>query len=125
MAEETVRVDGIPELEAALARFASDTENLAATHDVIARGLLPGVAARTPFRTGLLASSWRGAGTPNTADITSDVEYAAPVEYGVPARGQAAARMVRDAIAASERDIVATYDRELTRMAKGEGWDTA
>jgi hypothetical protein len=115
-------ITGEQEVKAAMDSFARRAGDLTATHRLIASQLISGVASRTPVLTGTLRGSWRALGSPAAADITSDVSYAGPVEYGVPGRSLPVG-MVAATIAASEAEILATYDRELARIAREEGFE--
>lgn len=121
MAESAIRVDS-HELDAALAKLERSVADLRAAHTVVVAGLLPGVRLRTPFRTGELGSSWRTDATETAGQISSDLDYAAPIEYGVPRRNVRAYSMVRDTLAASEREIVDGYGREIGKLGARAGF---
>jgi hypothetical protein len=118
---DSIRVDD-RELRAALDKLERELGDMAPTHTLVVRGLLPGVVLRTPRRTGTLAGSWRAVGTPTAGEIVSDVGYAGPVEYGVAGR-TAPAAMIADTIAASEGEIVRTYEDAIRKAGAGVGFD--
>lgn len=120
---QTVKIHGQRDVERALEKVAAGAEEFEAGHTAVARILLPGVVQRSPRRTGALSMSWSAGAQPGAAQLTSSVDYAAPVEYGVPGRTPAA-RMVADTLAANESEIVATYERELTKIGERAGFDT-
>jgi hypothetical protein len=119
-----VRVEGVRELQTALRKVGAEAADIKSVHLEVASLLVPGVAGRTPVRTGALAESWRAAATKGRARITSSERYAAMVEYGVPERGIEPARMVRDTVDDSHAEILETYERGLERVARGVGFDT-
>jgi hypothetical protein len=117
-----IRVD-TRELEHALDRFADDVAHSSTTHAAVVRGLLPGVMLRTPRRTGRLAGNWRTSGEDDRGVISTDVDYAAPIEYGVPSHGIRPYAMVEDAIAAEEREILKQYEDELRKAGRHAGFE--
>ena len=80
--------------------------------------LVPGVALRTPRRTGELAASWQAGATKTRARITSPLLRAGPIEYGWPAHGIEPARMVRETVTASSTEIVDTYREEIAKLGE-------
>jgi len=113
-----IRVD-THELDRAIAAVERSLEDLAAANQAAAEALLPAVAQRTPVRTGRLAASWSA----TAGVIESDEEYAGAIEYGDPDRGIEGAHMARDAVAASERDLVDAYEIELGRIMRRAGFE--
>lgn len=119
--KERVRVSGVREVTRALKALEASTEDLKAVHTAVARGLLPGVAIRTPRRSGSLAASWSASATKTRARVTSPLVYAGPIEWGWPAHGIDPARMVRATIEAEQREIIAAYEHELEQLAAHVG----
>jgi hypothetical protein len=119
-----VKVSGVREVQAAMKALEAEAKDLKAAHLAVSSALVPGVATRSPRRSGTLASSWKAGATKGRARITSTTRYAGPIEYGWPKRGIEPARMVRDTVDASHAEILETYERELERLAKGEGFGT-
>lgn len=117
-----VRVSGVREVQSALKQLDAQASDLKSAHLAVASALVPGVGLRTPRRTGALAASWSAGATKTRARITSSEPYAGPIEYGWPAHGIEPARMVRDTVAASTEEILATYERELARLAAADGF---
>lgn len=118
-----VKVDGVRELQTALRRFDASTADLKGAHAAVAAALVPGIALRTPKRTGALAASWQAGATKTRARITTPKPYGGVIEYGWPARGIEPARMVRDTVDASQAEIVDTYSREIEKLAERAGFD--
>lgn len=118
-----VRVEGVREVQTALKALDAEAKDLKAAHLAVSSQLVGGVSMRSPRRSGALAASWSPSATKTRARITSSVRYAGVHEYGWPERGIAPARMVRDTIDASHDAILATYGRELERLARGDGFD--
>lgn len=118
-----VRVGGVREMQAALKRVAHDAADMTAAHKAVSAALVPGVALRTPRRTGALSQSWSGGGTKTRARLTSSLPYAGPIEYGWSERGIEPARMVRDTVDASQREIVDAYQHELAKLAARDGFE--
>jgi hypothetical protein len=108
-------VAGFQELE----RFIGD---LTETHRRVLGPLIPEVAARTPIRTGRLASSWRLEASSTAGSIESGLVYAGPIEFGSSSRGIEPERMVRDTLDSNERDILAGYERAIADKARSIGF---
>lgn len=118
-----VKVEGVRELQKALGAVGAEAEDLKAVHLEVAEFLVPGVAERTPARTGNLASSWQAKSTKGRARITSSEPYAAPIEYGWAARGIEPARMVRDTVESSQSEILERYESGLARISERIGFE--
>jgi hypothetical protein len=118
-----IRVDS-RELERGLDALRARASAMPEAHAAVASSLVPGIAQRTPVRSGALAGSWSASGEDGRGVITSDEPYAGVVEFGDPARGIDGARMVRDTIDASERDVLEGYEAGLEREAKRIGFGT-
>ena len=116
-----VRVDGVREVQKALAKVGAEAADLKSAHLAVSSRLVPGIAQRSPRRTGALASGWQPGATKGRARITNTQRYAGVIEYGWPKRGIEPARMVRDTVAASHREILETYEAELARLAAATG----
>ena len=98
--------------------------DLSAAHKAVATSLLPGVALRTPRRTGALAESWKAGATKTRAKLTSSKPYAGPIEYGWPKHGIEPARMVRDTVDAEQAQIVEQYQHELAKLGAKAGFES-
>jgi hypothetical protein len=88
----------------------------------VASALAPGIGQRTPRRSGALAASWKPGATKTRARLTTTLRYGGVIEYGWPARGIEAARMIRATIDASHAVILETYETELARLGAGAGF---
>jgi hypothetical protein len=119
-----VKVDGVREVQRALKALEADAADLKTAHLAVSTKLLPGVTQRTPRRSGALAAGWHAGSTKTRARITNTERYAGPIEYGWPAHGIEPARMVRDTVDASSREILDTYETELARLGAAAGFDT-
>jgi hypothetical protein len=117
-----MRVD-TSELDRALDRLGDDMAHASTSHAVVVRGLLPGVMLRTPRRSGRLAGSWRTSGEDDRGVISTDVDYAAPIEYGVPSHGIQPYAMVADTIAAETNTIVKQYEAEIGKAGRHAGFE--
>lgn len=120
---DRVRVEGVREVQTALKRLEVSSRDLSGAHRQVVSGLLPGIAIRTPRRTGRLASSWGAGATKTRGKITSSAPYAGVIEYGWSAHSIEPARMVRDTIEGAQRDIVKGYERELERLGRSANFD--
>jgi hypothetical protein len=98
---------------------AADLKN---AHAAVAASLVPGIAMRTPRRTGALAGSWAPGSTKTRARLTSPKPYAGVIEYGWSERGIEPARMIRDTVEANTAEILAAYERELEKLARDAGF---
>ena len=119
-----VKVEGVRELQKALRDLSSDAADLKPAHLAVSSMLVPGIAQRTPRRSGALAAGWIPGATKGRARITSKQRYAGVIEYGWPERGIEPARMVRDTVDASGQEIVKTYEDEIEKLAQRIGFDT-
>jgi hypothetical protein len=118
-----VKVEGVREYQLALKRVSDGAADMTSAHRAVAGRLVPGIALRSPRRTGALASSWVPGATKGRARITSRVLYAGPIEYGWPARHIEPARMVRDTVEASTREIREAYESEIARLGARAGFE--
>lgn len=118
-----VRVTGVREVQAALKKLEASSSDLATVHREVAATLIPGVALRSPRRTGVLAGSWSAKSTKTRARIVSSAEYAGVIEYGWAKRGIEPARMVRDTIESSQREIVGEYEDAIAKLGARAGFD--
>lgn len=118
-----VRVEGVREVQRALKALEASTADLTAVHREVAAELVPGVGLRSPRRTGALAASWSAKSTKTRARIVSTKVYAGVIEYGWPARSIRAAKMVRQTIESSQRQIVASYERAIERLGAKAGFE--
>lgn len=121
---DKVSVTGDRELRAAFDALGRDVEDLTETNRRVAELIVPGASRRSPRATGALAASWRSSASKIAAGVVSGVPYAGPVEYGVPGRGMAGARMVADTIAEQSDAILAEYDAGITGRGKRRGFRT-
>jgi hypothetical protein len=117
-----IRVD-TSELDRALGKLGDDLAHASTSHAAVVRGLLPGVMLRTPRRTGRLAGSWRTTGEDDRGVISTDVDHAAPIEYGVPSHGIRPYAMVADTIAAEEHEIEKRYEQEVSKLGRSAGFE--
>lgn len=117
-----IKVSGVKEVTAAMRQLDAAAVDLKAAHNAVAAELVPGIAMRSPRRTGRLAGSWSPNATKGKARLRSSAPYAGVIEYGWSARGIEPARMVADTIEASQAEIIATYERELERLGREAGF---
>jgi hypothetical protein len=117
-----VSVSGVREVQLAMRKLDADAADLKSAHRAVAASLVPGVAQRSPRRSGALAASWSPGATKTRARITSSRPYAGVIEYGWAKRGIEPARMVRDTVEASRDEILASYADELARLGAAAGF---
>jgi hypothetical protein len=115
---DRVRVEGVAEVQAALKSMELSARDLSAVHKRVVGALLPGIAQRSPRRTGALAGSYSARSTKTRGRIASSVVYSGVIEYGWAQHSIAPARMVRDTIEAEQATIVDTYQHELAELGK-------
>lgn len=120
-----VVVTGGPETAHAFDQLRGDIADLSGAHDKVARARLPGVARRTPVRTGELRGSWETSSAPDSGSILSPLPYAGPVEYGVPARGIVGAAMIARTLEEESAAIAAEYEAAIRDRAKARGFRVA
>jgi len=106
-----------------MAKVGAEAADLKAAHMRVSSMLLPGIASRTPRRSGSLAGGWKPGATKGRARITNVEKYAGVIEYGWSARGIEPARMVRDEVGASHREILELYEAELARLGAAAGFE--
>jgi hypothetical protein len=110
-------VDGGPETSAALIAFATAMENdavAAAQAAAIVAGVAGGSA---PVRTGALAASY---GVQDTY-VVNPLQYAGPIEYGVPDLGMAPQFVVTNAWESSAGQVEAVYSTWAAEQARAVG----
>jgi hypothetical protein len=119
-----VKVTGVREVQRALKELGAEAADLKAAHLAVSSSLVPGIAQKTPRRTGALAASWQAGATKTRARLTTPLRYGGVIEYGWPKRGIEPARMIRDTIDASHAEILALYSDELEKLGKAQGFGT-
>lgn len=120
-----VRVSGVEEVQRALRTLEASTADLKAVHTTVVASILPGVASRTPVRSGALAGSWTAGATKTRGRVLSSRRYAGPIEYGWPEHGIEPARMVRETIAAEQGEIVGKYETAFEDLGRRSGLEVA
>ena len=83
---------------------------------------LPGIAQRSPFRTGELERSWSAEPVAGGSAITSSAEHAWPIESGT-RFGVRAHRMVADTIAAEESELLKGFEEHVRELSKRAGFE--
>jgi hypothetical protein len=116
-------VSGIPEAVAALDAVKAAALDMTGPHDAAGRALAAAIAAATPRRSGLLASSWTVAAGPDRVSVENVQLYAAPVEYGVPARAMMGAHMAERTLTEQTPAIGAGYESALADAGKSAGFE--
>lgn len=116
-----VKVSGVAEVQRALRTLEASSGDLKAVHTTVVASLLPGVASRTPVRSGALAGGWTAGATKTRGRILSSRRYAGPIEYGWQEHGIEPARMVRETIEAEQGEIVAKYEDALEELGRRSG----
>jgi hypothetical protein len=108
-------VGGFEEVQRAIA-------DMTETHRRVLGPLIPLVAARTPTRTGALASSWSLSPSATAGSIESGLEYAGPIEFGSESRGIDGSHMVLETLSSNERQILEGYEDAIRDRAKAAGF---
>ena len=97
-----IEVAGQPELHRALSGLEGDLRDLSPLNGEVADLLARAVSSAAPRATGALAGSFSGRGTREAAEVSSDLDYAGPMNYGVPSHNINATRYAENALASSE-----------------------
>ena len=118
-----VKIDGVREVQRAMSKVGAEAADLKVAHMRVSSLLIPGITARTPRRSGNLAAGWKPGATKGRARITNSERYAGVIEYGWPEHNIEPARMIRDEVGASHREILEAYEQELARLAASAGFD--
>jgi hypothetical protein len=122
VAGKGLTVTGGAETARAFDQLADDVANMGPVHERIARARLPGVARRTPRRTGALAGSWYPSGDKSGGGILSPLDYAGVIEYGAPGRSIAPVGMIAATLEAEADQIAAEYEEAIRERAKARGF---
>ena len=117
---EPVKVSGGPEVVAGLDAIDRAARDMTEPHRAMLSRLVPAIGARTPRRTGDLASSWTGTVTAATATVSSPLGYALPVEVGTVR--MPGAHMVSDTLESDADAIVRGYEDALAAAAARAGF---
>ena len=123
MTDVRLDVHGVPEVRAALAAVKARAQDLTGPSETIGQALAAAIAAATPRRSGLLASSWSVIAGPTGVKVENAQLYAAPVEYGVPARAQIGAYMATRTLEAQTPAIAAGYEAALADAGRDAGFE--
>jgi hypothetical protein len=118
-----LKVSGLAEVNAALHKVERSAQDMTDAHRRIVSSILPGVASRTPRRSGDLASSWSAGATKTRGRVLSSLAYAGPIEWGDAKRNVIGAHMVSDTIDDETPAIVAGYSEELERAGRAAGFE--
>jgi len=117
---DPVRVTGGPEVVAGLEAVDRAAADMSEPHRAMLGRLVPAIGARTPRRTGELASSWTGTVTATVATVRSPLAYALPVEVGTV--HMPGAHMVSDTLESDADAIVRGYEDHLAAAAARAGF---
>lgn len=122
MVAKVGQVEGAAETAAAFDKLRDDVRSMPDVHDKIARARIPGVASRTPVRTGALAGSWDTEPSSGGSAIVSPLAYAAVIEYGSSSRGISAVAMVQRTLEAESQAIADEYGTAILEAGKRRGF---
>jgi hypothetical protein len=118
VAGDEVRIEGLPELHRSLDGLAGDLRDLSPVNGEVAAELVKAIGAAAPRLTGRLAASFTGTGTSNKAEVSSDLDYAGPQNYGVPAHNIEATHYAENALASSSGAIEAKYQGGVQKLLR-------
>lgn len=117
---KAVTVTGGAETARAFDQLADDIAKMSDVHERIARGRIPGIAGRTPVRTGELRGSWEAEGSPQGGSILSPLAYAVPINFGT--RVLAPVAMIEKTFEAEAKSIEKEYEEAIKEAAKRRGF---
>jgi hypothetical protein len=120
MTDISIDVKGVSEVQAALERMKAAVSDMTAAHELAGAALAAAIGARTPVRSGLLASSWSVQASPTGATVANTQLYAAPVEYGT--IRMVGAHMAERTLAEQETALAAGYESSLADAGRGAGF---
>jgi hypothetical protein len=115
---DEVKVEGLDELHRSLDGLGADLRDLSPVNAEIARELAQAVGAGAPRASGALAASFTGTGTADAAEVSSELAYAGPQNYGVPAHNIAATHYAENALAAGEGAAEAKYRAGVEKLLR-------
>ena len=113
-----VQITGLPELRSSLKGLDEGLRDLSTVNAEVANDLARAIASAAPRRTGRLAGSWQGRGTRDTAEAESTLDYAGPIEYGVPSRNVEGQHYAERALDRSTAAIESKYDAGVSRLCR-------
>jgi phage gpG-like protein len=111
-----VQVVGAERLASTLRAAAAAVVDLPAAQAAAADLIGAAARGRAPRRTGALSASIRGTSATSAAVVTAGVRYAAPVHWGVQARGMAPNPFIIEAATATEPTWSDGYRAEVDRI---------
>lgn len=122
---EGIRIEGAARLRRTLKAAGDDLSDLREANQAAVGIVTSAGRARTPRRTGRLASSVRGSATARIATVRAGgaaVPYAGPIHWGWPARGIAAQPFLSEAARETEPRWIGLYEAAVeTAINKVEG----
>lgn len=107
---------GSDQVAAALSGIAAGLTNLDEASGETARLVVARARRMVPIDTGRLSRSIRGTSTGSTATIATNVPYALPVHFGVPARNIKPTPFLLAALASERARILDAYTTNVTRL---------
>lgn len=120
MTDISIDVKGEAEVAAALERMKAAVADMTSAHELAGAALAAAIGARTPIRTGLLASSWTVQAGPAGVTVANTQVYAAPVEYGT--IRMVGAHMAERTLAEQETALAASYESSLAGAGREAGF---
>lgn len=124
-----VKIEGLSELRSKLRRLDKDLPKaLTSLHKKVAEPVAAVARRRAPKRSNRLASSVRAGGSQKAAMIRAGTNvakhrYAGVIHYGWPRRNIEPQPFLTDAMQATQKQTIRTYDKELGRFLDGI-WDS-
>jgi len=107
---------GSAELASALDAIGSGLKQLDQAADDTVTLIVARAKSLAPKATGKLSRSIAGRGTGSTATVSTSVDYAAPVHFGVPSRNMRPRPFLYGAVDAERTRIVAAYERNVQSL---------
>ena len=107
---------GSDQVAAALSGIAAGLDDLDEASSATVRLVVARARRMVPLNTGRLSRSIRGTSTGSTATIGTNVPYALPVHFGVPARNIAPTPFLLGALASERARILDAYTANVDRL---------
>lgn len=116
MTGDKVEVVGLERLKATMRGVASQLADMTSTNREVANLNRASSSSRAPRKSGRLAGSLRGVGTPDEANVESSLAYAGVIHYGWPGHNIRANPFAEKAVTDTEAQQVNVYERRLEAL---------
>jgi hypothetical protein len=108
-----IEVEGASRLESTLGHAARQLGELTDAQSAAGRIIAAQAAAAAPRKTGALAASLRWASEPGQLEVESDLDYAGPQNFGVPAHNIRASLFLTNAPTDTETQWGPAYEENV------------